>query len=158
MESFEVSKKLLSLGATYEVRPTGSEGLVAVIKGALTSRKMTLHEGTADGPEIASISPNLFGTKWEIVDTKKTVLATITFPAIAIKKSFTIGLDGKEYKADGGFLALGFKCNDLENQSLLDVAWEPTWTDKFVVQFAAPLTRDLACLAMAAIHQKYYTS
>jgi hypothetical protein len=157
METYEVSRKLLSLGPTYLVRAPGSDDVLLTIKGAMVSRKLTLHEGNAEGPELAVMAPNFFGTKWEIVTPKKETLCRLSFPAIALKKSFTIELGGKEYKADGGFVAVGFKCNDLEGQPLLDVSWELSWTDKFVVKCAAPLTREIATLATAAIHQKFYT-
>ncbi len=157
MESFEVSRKMLSWGPTYEVRQPGGADTLLTIKGAMTSRKLVLHEN-GTGTETGAMAPNLLGTKWEMTTPKKETLAVLVFPAIALKKSFALQLGGKEYKADGGFLGLGFKCNDLEGQPLLEVSWEPGWTDKFLVQFAHPLTRDIAALVTAAIHQKFYTT
>lgn len=155
METYEVRKKLLSWGPTYDVRRPGEEAPLLTVKGTMTSLKLALLTGT-DGPEIAKLDPNWLGTTYEMVAANGEKLGTLTFPLIALKQSFELVLGARKLQADGGFLATSFKCVDADGAVAFTVSWELGWTDQFRVEVGDGFPRDIAVMATIAIQKKFY--
>lgn len=155
MESYEVRRKLLSLGPSYEVTRPGEEALLLTVKGTLTSMKLTLRAG-ADGPELAQLDPNWLGTTYEMKAPNDEKVATLTFPVLAFKQSFELVLGSRTLKADGGFLATSFRCVEADGQVAFTVSWQVGWTDQFLVEVQDGFPRDVAVLATIAIQKKFY--
>ena len=157
METYVVSRKILSWGPTYEVTASGSEDVLLTVKGKLVTAtpKLTMVKA-AEGEEVAHMTGNFLRTKFEMTLANKEKLADLTIPTIAFKKSFTLNMGGQDYKAAGGLLATNFKCNDANGQPLFEVVWELSWKDKFVINIHGAVPKEVAVLATVAIHQKYY--
>jgi uncharacterized protein YxjI len=83
-------------------------------------------------------------------------VATLTFPLIALKQSFTLIVDGQEYKASGGFLGGEFKCVDAQGQTVMVITKQLSLRDKFAVNTTGALPRDVALLAAVAVDQKLF--
>src|SRR5262249_36192973 len=122
MQTYEVTQKILSFGPTYEVRAPNSPEVLATVKGKIisVSPKLTMIQGS-QGPEIASMKANFAKTKFTMTSADGSESAVLTFPLIALKKSFVLTVGGQDYKADGGFMATGFKCNDPSGQLVLEI-------------------------------------
>ncbi len=159
MPSYEVTQRLLSVASRYDVRDQGGEAIVMTVKGALMSAtpNFTLIEGT-DGKELGTLKGNFAKTKFQIVDTKGTELASIEFPAIALKKTMSLKVGDKTYAADGGVFTETFKCGDASGVALEVVKDEglAKVRDHFVVKMSDPIGREVGLLAAVAIHSRFF--
>jgi uncharacterized protein YxjI len=166
MQTYELTQKLLSLGPAYEVRPL--EGPMGVpdaaaqpaltIRGKLLSASPTLsmNQG-ADGPLVGSMKGNFTRTKFECKTPDDRLVGSISFPMIALKKSFTLTSGDKEYKADGGYLAGEFVCKDeATGEVVMKITKELSLRDKFRIQAAESIPGELALLAAVAIDQRFF--
>ena len=98
METFEVTQLLMAVGSVYQVRVLGSEDVQMTIKGSLMSPspKFTMVKG-ADGKEIASLSGNFIKTKFQIRGADKEEMGSLSFPAVAFKKTLVLPAGGRGY-------------------------------------------------------------
>ena len=154
MQTYEVTQKILSIGPSYEVRVTGSDAVVYTIRGKLLTftPKLTLVEGEK-GAEIAKLTANFTKTKFSVEGPQP---ATLSFPLIALKQRMTLQVGGREYVADGGFLAGAFRCADENGNVVFEILKELSLRDKFRVQIHAELPPIVILLAAVAIDQRYF--
>lgn len=157
MNHYEVTQKILSLGPTYEIRDISAPDVLATVRGKLLtmSPKLTMVAGDAGAP-MAELTANFLKTKFVMKDAGGAEIATLTFPLIALKQSFTLNVGGQEYKASGGFLGGEFKCVDAQGQTVMVIAKQLSLRDKFAVMTTEALPREVALLAAVAIDQKLF--
>lgn len=157
MQTFEVTQKILSFGPTYEVRTAGEDPPLATVRGKIVtlSPKLTMVEG-AEGLPLAELTANFMKTKFVMKGPGGAEIATLTFPLIALKKSFTLTVGGAEYKAEGGIFGGEFKCVDAQGNAVMVIAKQLSLRDKFAVSTNGVLPRDVALLAAVAIDQKLF--
>jgi len=124
MEAYEVTQVMLSVGTVYHVRRPRQEELLYSVKGVLMSPTPKFHlvEGEG-GKELGQLVGNFLKTKYEVQADGKT-LATLTFPAVAFKKTLTIGIGDQEYNADGGVFKGVFQCKDKDGGVTLEIPKE----------------------------------
>jgi len=157
METYELTQKILSFGPSYQVRANGSDQVLWTIKGKLLTAtpKLTMVEGTDDG-DVAFMKGNFVKTKFDI-SVAGQGLGALQFPLIALKKSFTLALGDKQFKADGGFLAGTFKCTNAQGEIVLQIAKQLSLKDKFQVSHEpSQIPREVALMAAVAIDQKFF--
>lgn len=157
MQAYEVSQKILSIGATYEVRQSGADQILNTVKGKVLSAtpKLTMVDGK-DGAEVAKIKGNFLKTKFQISDASGNTVGTLTFPLIALKKSFTLDLNGKQYKAQGGLTGRAFSCADSDGKTVFEISKELAFKDKFAVSVDDGIDKNAAFLAAVAVDQKFF--
>lgn len=156
METYEVTQKLLSFGPSYEARAVGADDVLASIRGKLLALtpKLTMVAGE-DGAPVAELTANWTKTKFAVTAGGKEI-ATLAFPLIALKKSFTIAHGDRTYKAEGGFFGGEFKCVDEQGTPAMVIAKQLSFRDKFAVSTSGALPREVALLAAVAIDQKFF--
>lgn len=156
MEAYEVTQAMLSVGTVYHVRRPRQEELLYSVKGVLMSPTPKFHlvEGEA-GKELGQLVGNFIKTKYEIQSEGKT-LATLTFPAVAFKKTLTIEIGETEYQADGGVFKGVFQCKDKDGGVALEIAKELSLRDTFAVKTAESIPLQVGLLAAVAIHSRFY--
>lgn len=157
MQQYEVSQKILSIGATYEVRASGNAELLNTVKGKVLSAtpKLTMVEGK-DGPEVAKIKGNFLKTKFQITDGKGQSIGSLSFPLIMLKKKFTLNVGGKEYQASGGLTGRAFTATNSAGDPVLQISKELAFKDKFAVTVGEEMPAHAAFLAAVAIDQKFF--
>ena len=159
METYEVTRKLLSLGPAYFVERTDapSPSPLVTIKGKVLAMSPKLTMLDRDGrAELASMRGNFAQTKFECFDGHNSRVATLSFPLFAIKKGFTIAVGDASYKVDGGFLGGEFSCAGPDGVVVLAIRKQLAIRDKFAVSTNGALPRDVALLAAVAIDQKFF--
>lgn len=156
MEAYEVSQAMLSVGTVYQVRRPRQEDLLYSVKGVLMSATPKFHlvEGEA-GKELGQLVGNFIKTKYEVQADGKT-LATLTFPAVAFKKTLTISIGDAEYEADGGVFKGIFQCKSKDGSVSLEIAKELSIRDTFVVKTAESIPFQVGLLSAVAIHSRFY--
>lgn len=163
MQTFELTQKILSVGATYEVRDaaglsdSSNEVPMLTIRGKVLSAtpSLTIVEGT-DGPVIGAMKGNFTRTKFECKSADDTVIGSLTFPMLALKKTFTLHANDQEYKADGGYLAGEFVCKDGAGEVVLKITKQLALRDKFRIEAAPRIPTSLALLAAVAVDQRFF--
>ena len=157
MEAYEVSQKILSIGATYQVRAAGQSGVLFTVKGkALTATpKLTMVQGES-GDDVALIKGNFFKTAFSITGADGTAMGILNFPLIMFKKTFTLSSSGQQFKAEGGLTGRAFTCSDSAGTPVFEVKKELALKDKFAVNCTDALPREVAFLAAVAIDQKFF--
>jgi len=152
MAEFEISQKLLSIGATYQVFKAGDSEPAYTVKGKLLTLtpKLTMVEGS-DGPVVAQMTGNLFKTTFTMTDNQGGVQAVLTFPFfVFLKKSFNLECGGQSYPAAGGFTGRSFECGAFTVDKKL------AFKDKFQLSVVEDFPPDVAILACVAIDQKFF--
>jgi uncharacterized protein YxjI len=157
METFELTQKLLSFGPAYEVRTNQQDDVMTTIRGKVLSAtpQLAMHAGS-DGPETASMKGNFMKTKFECFDAQKQKIGTLSFPMIALKKTFTLEVAGQEFKADGGYLAGEFKCIDAQGNVVMVISKQLSLRDKFAISNTGAIPHAIALLAAVAIDQRFF--
>ena len=157
METFEVTQLLMAVGSVYQVRVLGSEDVQMTIKGSLMSPspKFTMVKG-ADGKEIASLSGNFIKTKFQIRGADKGEMGSLSFPAVAFKKTLVLTAGGRGYTADGGLMGGVFRCIDNEGVVGLEIAKKMGIRDKFEISIKVNLPKEVGILAAVAIHSRFF--
>lgn len=158
METYEVVRRVLSWGPQYDVRALegagGGKPLWGIKVGFLS--KISMVQGD-DGPEVAKVSTNFARTKYECLDGKGNVVATLAFPVLALKKTFTITVGERAYKADGGFMGGEFTCKDDGGRVVMTIAKQLSLRDKFKVSIEpASFPREIALVCAAVIDQRFF--
>ena len=157
MATYEVTEKILAYDA-YIITPSGSEEVLMTIKGKFWSfgPELKMVEGS-DGAELANMKGSIFKTMFTITKADGTEMGLLTFPLIAFRKSFTLTVGGKTYKAAGGFTGWKFVCTDDAGNMAFSVTKEGFFVrDKFRVEISDVLDKNIALMAAVAIHQKLF--
>ena len=154
MKAYELTQKILSIGPSYEVREVGNDTVLYTIRGKVLTLtpKLNMVEGK-EGAEVAKLTANFTKTKFQIEGAHK---ATLSFPLLALKQKMALSVDGKEYTADGGFLAGAFRCVDESKNCVFEILKELSLRDKFRVQIHTDLPPVVILLAAVAIDQRYF--
>lgn len=157
MKNFTVTQKLLSVGATYQVKPDGGNDVAYTIKGKVftLSPKLEMKKGN-DGEVISRMKGNFIGTKFAISDPEGTELGVIQFPFLSFIAKFTLTIGDTVYNAKGGFTARNFSCIDAEGNTKFTIAKELAFRDKFNVAIDESMSEETAILAAVAIDQRFF--
>ncbi len=154
MEEFEVTQALMTVGTTYEVRRPQASEVLYLVKGELMSPTPKFHLLQGD-KTLADLSANFMKTKYEIAKDGKAI-ASLTFPAVAFKKTLTLTTGGKAYDADGGVFKGVFQCKDDGGNMVLEIAKALSIRDTFHVKTTGTLALEIGLLSAVAIHSRFY--
>ena len=162
MQTYELTQKLLAIGPTYEVRPVAdtttqaTEEPMLTIRGKLFSAtpSLSIAQGT-EGPVLGAMKGNFTRTKFECTEGDRLV-GSISFPMLALRKSFTLRANDKEYTADGGYLAGEFVCKDDAGDVVMKITKQLSLRDKFRIEAAENIPAPLALLAAVAVDQRFF--
>lgn len=159
MHTYELTQKILAWGPTYEVRNTQSADVepLCTIKGKLFSAtpSLSINQGL-EGPPVGAMKGNFARTKFECRGADDTLLGSVQFPLLALKKSFTLKTGDQEYQADGGYLAGEFVCKDAAGNVVLKITKELSLRDKFRIETNQAIPTPLALLAAVAVDQRFF--
>ena len=158
MADFELTQRLMSVRTQYDVKAAGGEGVAMTIVGNLLSASpsFVLHEGDADGRELATLRGNFAKTRFQVLE-RGEERASVEFPAIAVRKTLSMRVGSKEYTADGGVFKGVFKCADPQGNVALEIAKEAGLRDRFRVSIRdAGIATNVALLAAVAIHSRFF--
>lgn len=156
METYEVTQALMSVGSVYHVRRPRSDEILFLIKGELmstTPRFKLVKE--QDAEPLAELTANFIKTRYEIAKAGK-VLAALSFPAVAFKKTLTLTVGDTQYDADGGVFKGVFQCKTAEGAVVLEIAKELSIRDTFVIKTNESLPLEVGLLSAVAIHSRFY--
>jgi uncharacterized protein YxjI len=157
MQSFTITQKILAIGATYEVKPTGSDSLLNLIKGKVLTFTPKLEMRNGEKGEVTHLlEGNFWQTKFKILDAKQTEIGVIQFPFIAFFKRFTLITGGKTFNVKGSITAWNFACTDESGKSILTISKEFAFRDKFAVTVDESVQKEVAILAAIAVDQKFF--
>lgn len=159
MEAYEVTQALMSVGTVYHVRRRRSEDVLFAIKGELMSPtpRFQLVEGQGDGDAepVAQLVGNFIKTRYEIQVGGEAV-GSVTFPAVAFKKTLSLAVGAERYEADGGVFRGVFRCTNERGEVALEIAKELSIRDTFVVKPTEAMPLAVGLLAAVAIHSRFY--
>lgn len=160
MLQFEVTQALMSVGTVYYVRKPREEAALYTVRGVLMSAtpKFRLVEGedaAKDGKELGTLTGNFIKTKYEISDETKAV-ASLTFPAVAFKKTLTLVIGSETYDADGGVFRGIFQCKGKDGETVIEIAKELSIRDTFSVKTVETIPFQVGLLSAVAIHSRFY--
>lgn len=162
MDVYELTQKMFSFGAAYEVRArmgaAGDQALYS-IKGKVLSMtpSLAMFEGpTPEGNAVCAMKGNFLKTKFEATDTSGKTLGALVFPTLSFKQTFSLTTaEGETYNADGGFLGGQFTVKDASGQTVLVIAKELSLKDRYSVSTTGKVPLPLALLATVAIQQRF---
>jgi hypothetical protein len=155
MNTFEVTRKIISLGPQYDV--VGADGTRALVRGKIiaVTPKLTM-TAAGDGPELAVLTGNFLKTKFECTVGGQ-VLASLAFKMISIKKSFTLTFGGQDLKVEGDIMAFDFHLRDAQGVTLMSLSKQLSLRDKFLVTVQDRMPWQVAVLSAVAVDQKYFS-
>jgi uncharacterized protein YxjI len=153
---YEVTQALMSVGTVYHVRKPREEAVLYTVRGVLMSAtpKFRLVEGD-EGKEVGTLTGNFIKTKYEISDETK-VVANLTFPAVAFKKTLTLVVGEQTFEADGGVFRGIFQCKTSDGDVRLEIAKELSIRDTFSVKSTEAMPFQIGLLSAVAIHSRFY--
>lgn len=157
MERYDLTQAFLVIGAVYEARRSGTHDVLYTVRGELmsTTPKFRLVDA-AGGAELATLEGNFLKTRYDVVIGGKSV-ASISFPAVTLKKKLTLSLEsGDVYEADGGVLSGVFRCKSQDGEPVLEIGKKLALRDTFTVARADKMPVAVALLAAVAIHSRFY--
>lgn len=155
MKQFKVVQKILAIGATYEIFEGGETSPKMVVKGKIITIKPKL-EVVQDGSVVATMTGNILGTRYDIVDASGVAQGSIKYPFFAFLKSFKLIVGEKEYVAKGGLIGRKFSCEDTDGTIMVGVAKELSFKDKFEVSVNESLPEIVGVLAAVSIDQRFF--
>jgi len=157
MESFDVTQVVMTVGSTYLVRAPGHDAVIMTVRGDLMSPtpKFQLVSGT-DGPELAALTGNFIKTKFQVRAPNKDDIGSLSFPAIAFKKTLVMTAGGRGYTADGGLSGGVFRCVDNDGHVGLEITKTETFRDRFNVTVHGSVSKEVGVLASVAIHSRFF--
>lgn len=160
MVTYEVTQALLSVGTVYHVRKPREEAVLYTVRGVLMSatpkfRLLAGEDVGKDGKDVGTLTGNFIKTKYDINDETKTV-ASLTFPAVAFKKTLTLTVGENTYDADGGVFRGIFQCKGKDGDIVLEIAKELSIRDTFSVKTIESIPFQVGLLAAVAIHSRFY--
>ncbi|WP_394833227.1 hypothetical protein LVJ94_42665 [Pendulispora rubella] len=157
MSQFVVTQRFMSLATNYDVTAPGSEDVLLTIKGTLMSPTplFSLVEGT-NGKELATLRGNFAKTQFHVLGADGKELATVDFPAIALKKKLALKIGDREYTADGGVFSGVFQCKDAGGNIAIEISKVRSVRDKFSVVTKDDIGQEVGLLAAVAIHSRFF--
>ena len=108
-----------------------------------------------DGKEVGALTGNFIKTKYDISDETK-VVGSLTFPAVAFKKTLTLVVGDHTFEADGGVFRGVFQCKSPGGEVMLEIAKELSIRDTFSVKTDASIPFQVGVLSAVAIHSRFY--
>jgi hypothetical protein len=157
METFEVTQVIMTVGSTYQVRVPAEEKVAMTVKGSLMSPtpKFSLVIG-ADGAELATLTGNFIKTKFHMATADKKELGSLSFPAIAFKKTLVMTVGGRGFTADGGLMGGAFRCVDNDGKVGIEIQNKGGFRDRFQVTVHDEIPKEVGILAAVAIHSRFF--
>lgn len=156
VDKYEVTQSLTTVGSAYVVTRQRGDDVLYSIRGELMSPTPKFHLVRGEeGEKLGELSGNFIKTKYEISKDGKS-LASVTFPAVAFKKTLTLVVNGTKFEADGGVFKGVFQCKGTDGVTVLEIAKELSIRDTFVVKSTAALPLEVGLLAAVAIHSRFY--
>ena len=157
METFEVTQVIMTVGSTYQVRVPSEEKVVMTVKGSLMSPtpKFSLVVGD-DGVELAMLLGNFIKTKFHMTGADKQELGSLSFPAIAFKKTLVLTVGGRGFTADGELMGGIFRCVDNDGQVAIEIETKGNFRDRFQVTAHDGIPKEVGILAAVAIHSRFF--
>lgn len=155
MSVFEITQRIMTVASEYEVRADEEKEPSLIVKGTFLSStpSLTLEEG---GKTVATLNGNMMKTKFVIASNGEEK-AVVNFPAVSLRKTMTLTVNGKGYHAtSGGISTEVFQCADNDGKIVLELRKEVGWRDRFRVETKESLPREVAILTAVAIHSRYY--
>jgi uncharacterized protein YxjI len=158
METFEVTQVVMTVGSTYQVRSPGSEKVVMTVKGTLMSATPKFQlVSDDDGPELAVLTGNFIKTKFHLRGADKQELGSLSFPAIAFKKTLVLTVGARGFTADGGLMGNVFRCVDNDGKVGIEISKKTeTFRDRFTVAVHDGISKEVGVLASVAIHSRFF--
>lgn len=156
MEAYEITQVLLTVGSVYQVRRPRTDEVLFTVRGELVAATPKFHLVEGDsGRARADLLANFIKTKYEI-RSGDAVLASVVFPAVAFKKTFTMTVGRDVYDADGGVFKGVFQCKQPDGSVALEITKALSFRDTFLVKTSGALPLEVALLAAVAIHSRFY--
>jgi uncharacterized protein YxjI len=156
METYAITQALMSVGSVYHVRKPSTEDVLFTVRGELMSTTPRFHLVKGDsGARVADLTANFIKTRYEVQADGKTI-GTLTFPAVAFKKTLTLTVGETTYEADGGVFKGVFQCKAADGSVILEIAKELSIRDTFLVKTTDAIAIEVAILAAVAIHSRFY--
>jgi uncharacterized protein YxjI len=157
MKTFTVTQKILTIGATYQVKAEDDQ-IIHTIKGKIFTMapKLEMKTGT-EGEVIKVLKGNLFKTNFTVETPEGNVEATIQFPFIALFKKFNLTIGDRVYNAKGSITAWNFTCTDENGMELFTISKEFAFRDKFTISVDESIPQDIIILVAVAVDQKFFT-
>jgi len=159
-KTIHVTQRLMAVAAQYDVSVDGGEPEFN-IKGEFMTTTPHLQMFDKGGALVGTIKGNVLKTKFMIRGAKSEELASLSFSAVAFRKTFTMTVGTKGYYANAGVVGVVkdiFECKDNEGTVALVVSKEPGIRDRFKLELReereVPL--EVAVLAAVAIHSRFY--
>ena len=162
MATIEITQKLMSMSAEYEVRKDKAEEPVQVVKGELMTTSPLLRLRDAKTKDlVATLKGNVLKTRFQIRSPKDEELALVNFSAVAFRKSFTMSVNGRGYHATGAVVAVvkdTFEVKDNDGKIALVIQKEPGVRDRFLLETRddAAVPPDIAVLVAISVHSRFY--
>ncbi len=159
--AYSITQKILSLGATYEVRQEGSNEVVMTAKGKLLSftPSLTLVEGT-EGALLATLKGNFLKTNFSVFDANNNQLAVVKFSLmstfVAFFMNFTLTIGETVYKIKRDLLVLRFSDGTKEVPQNIEIAKKVGFKDKFSVVANEAIAKEVAILTAVTVDQKFF--
>lgn len=155
MSVFEITQRIMTVASEYEVRTDGEKEASLIVKGTFLSSTPSLSLNDGD-KTVATLNGNMMKTKFVIASGGEEK-AVVNFPAVSLRKTMTLTVNGKGYHAtSGGISTEVFQCADNEGKVVLELRKEVGWRDRFKVETKEALPREVAILTAVAIHSRYY--
>lgn len=161
MQAYSVTQKILSLGATYEVRQEGSNEVIMTAKGKLLSLTpaLTLVEGV-EGSLLATLKGNFLKTSFTIFDANNNQMGSVKFSLLSTFVSFfmnfTLTVGETVYKVKRDLLVLRFSDGTKETPQNIEVAKKVGFKDKFSVVANESIPKEVAVLTAVTVDQKFF--
>jgi uncharacterized protein YxjI len=157
MKTFTITQKILTIGATYQVKAENDQ-IINTIKGKIFTMapKLEMKAGT-EGEIIKVLKGNLFKTNFTVETPEGNVEATIQFPFIALFKKFNLTIGDRVYNAKGSITAWNFTCMDENGTELFTISKEFAFRDKFTISVDESIPQDIIILVAVAVDQKFFT-
>ena len=157
----QVTQRLMSVSAQYDVTVEGEPATQFTVKGELVTANPVLQLFDKEAKLVGTLKGNVLKTKFRISDEKNEELASLNFNAIAFRKTFTMTVGNKGFHANAGVLGVVkdiFECKDNEGKVALVVAKEPGIRDRFKIELREErdVPFEVAVLAAVALHSRFY--
>ncbi len=157
MQSFTITQKILAIGDTYEVRPTGSDEIYNMVKGKVMTLKprLEMRQGM-DGDVTHTLTGNFWKTDFSIIDSGGTEVGLVKYPFVAFFQRFVLITGGRTYNAKGGISAWQFSCTDESGTAVLEISKEFAFRDRFTVQVDDSIQKEVAILTAISVDQRFF--
>jgi uncharacterized protein YxjI len=162
MATIEITQRLMSMSAEYEVRKDKAEEPELIVKGELLTTSPLLRLRDAKSKDlVAVLSGNVLKTRFQIRSPKDEEMALVNFSAVAFRKTFTMSVNGKGFHASAGVVNVVkdmYEVKDNDGKVALTIQKEPGVRDRFLLETKdeASIPQDVAVLVAIAVHSRFY--